>query len=169
MFGSVFVRHGDGGIEIADHEEARIRHGLRDDVAAREAGGLYGQLVDHGLRQFRGRRHQQHLRDDVVFGLCEQVGRNEARIRRIVGDDQDFGRAGGQVDGGAGRIRGHDLLGGGDPGAAGSEDLVNLADALGAECQRGNGLRTTHLVDGFDAAQFGRHQHGGVQLAVGAR
>ena len=41
----------------------------------------------------------------VVLGLRQQVGRDEARIGRIVGDDQHFRRTRGQVDGGAGGIR----------------------------------------------------------------
>ena len=80
-------------------------------------------------------------------------------IGGFVGDHQHLGRARRQVDGGAGRIRGDDLLGGRDPGAAGSEDLVDLGNALRAEGQRGDGLRAADLVDGVDAAQLGGHQH----------
>ena len=42
----------------------------------------------------------------------QQVRGHEAGIRRIVGDDQHFGGASGQVDGGTSRITGHELLGG---------------------------------------------------------
>src|SRR5690349_7435115 len=49
-----------------------------------------------------------------------------------------------------------------DPGAAGAENLVHLCDGFGAEGERRDGLRSTHLVDHLDAAQLGGHQHGGV-------
>ena len=91
------------------------------------------------------------------------------RIGGIVGDDQHFGGTCGQVDGGARGIRGDDLLGGRHPGTAGAENLVDLANAVGAECERGDGLRAAHLVDRVDAAQLRGHQYRGVQLAVGTR
>ena len=97
-----------------------------------------------------------------MFGLRQQVRGDEPRVRGIVGDHQHLGRTRRQIDGRAGRIRRDDLLGGRHPGVAGAEDLVHLAHAVGAEGQRGDGLRPAHLVDGVDAAELGGDQHGGM-------
>ena len=59
------------------------------------------QLREHSGDEFARRRDQHHLRDGVVFGLRQQIGRDKSRVRRIVGDHQDFGGSGRQIDGGA--------------------------------------------------------------------
>ena len=96
----------------------------------------------------------------VVLGLAQQVSGDQLRIGVAVGDDQQFGRAGGHVDGGAaGQIR-RLFLGLGDPGVARSEQLVTGGDdpvfQLGAEGQGGDGVHD-------DMAPPAVQQHGGDQ------
>ena len=72
-----------------------------------------------------------------MLGLAEQVDRDDERVGVLVGDDQDLGRAGEQVDA--------DLaeqlpLGLGDVRVAGAGEQVDLADGLGAERHRRDGL-----------------------------
>ncbi len=68
------------------------------------------------------------LRVAAVLGLGEQIGRDEIRARAVVGDDEDLGDSGRQVDGGAVRIVRHHHFGRGHPGVAGTEHLVALRD-----------------------------------------
>jgi hypothetical protein len=67
---------------------------------------------------------EDHLGVGVVLGLAEQVGGGEHGIGAAVGDDQQFGRAGGHVDGGTAGQGGGLFLGLGHPGVAGAEQLV---------------------------------------------
>lgn len=58
-----------------------------------------------------------------MFGLREQVGRNEGRIGAFVGDHEHLGGARGHVDGGAVGTAAHLTLGLGHVGVAGPKIL----------------------------------------------
>ena len=89
----------------------------------------------------------------LVLGLGEQVGGDERRACRLVGDDQHFRRARGHVERGAVGVGCDDLLGRGDPRIARAEDLVHLGHRRRAVGHRGDGLRAAELEDLVDAAQ----------------
>ena len=80
----------------------------------------------------------------VVLGLREQVGGDPGRVVRLVGDDQNLGRACDRVD----ADLAEDLaLGGGDIGVAGADDLVDGGDRLRAVSERRDRLRAADAVD----------------------
>ena len=142
-------------------------HGLLDDVAARQRGALRLQLGVH--------RRAPALADVVTrmtcaITSCSACASRSAATKPALAESSAITST---SDGPAGRSMaapsgsaGHQLFGGRHPGAAGAEDLVDLAHGLGAEGQGGDGLRAAHLVDGVDAAELGRDQHGRVQLAL---
>ena len=112
-----------------------VRHRLRDDVAAAERAASARRLRRRRRCASSARsRHEDDLRDRVVFGLRQQIRGDEARIRRIH-RRSPAPRRGRRADRWRRRRdRGDDLLGRGDPGAAGPEDLVDLAHGLA--CRR---------------------------------
>ena len=79
----------------------------------------------------------------IVFGLCEHVGGDLARVA-VGGDDQDFGGAGDEIDA---NFAGEDFLGRGDVDVAGADDAVRARDGRGAEGEGGDGLRAAHLEE----------------------
>jgi hypothetical protein len=166
---SVAVAHLEGGVEIRDQQHAALGHRARGDRAARQGRHLPLDLGDarHGHGARRGDEHD--LRVLAVLGLRQQVRGDEGRARGLIGDDQDFRRAGRHVERGSVGIRCDDLLGGSHPRVARTEDLVHLRHALGAEGHGGYGLCTAELEVLLDAAEPRRDQHGRVGAAVRAR
>ena len=88
-----------------------------------------------------------------MFGLREQVGRNEGRIGAFVGDHEHLGGARGHVDGGAVGTAAHLTLGLGHVGVARTEDLAHARNRRRAEGHRGHGLGAAHLIDLVNAAK----------------
>ncbi len=100
-------------------------------------------------------------------GSCSACASRSAATKSgraaLIGNDQHFGGSGRHVHGRALRIGGDLLLGRGDPGIAGAEDLVDLGNRSRAIGQGGDRLGATHLEHGVDAAQLRGHQHRGMR------
>ena len=105
---------------------------------------------------------QDGLRERVVLGLAEQVGGDPGGVLGAVGDHDDLGRAGDQVDADPAE---HLALGFGDISVAGPDDLVDRGDGRGAERERGDRLGAADPVDLVDPGQVRRDQDQGVELA----
>ena len=98
-----------------------------------------------------------------MLSLGDQVGGQERRVGRVVGDQQALGRAGQPVDGdGAVDL----LLRQRDEDVARAEDLVDPADRLGAVRQGGDGLGAADSVDRVDAGHLRGGQQDRRDLAV---
>ena len=100
-----------------------------------------------------------------MLGLGEQIGRHPRGIGSAVGNDQHLARTGQEVDGDASE----ELAFGLDHIAvAGAENFVDRGDRLGAEGQRGHGLRTAHAVNLGRAGQRQGSEQSGAHFAIGA-
>ena len=150
MLGGVLV--GEGGCLLVrpDHHHLTVPVPcFADDLACAEGGDLTLALVDDGLAERARRRDEDRRRGRAVLGLTQEVARDDAGIGAVVGDDQDLGRPGQQVD------------------ADGAEDLtlgfrhvlVARADdhgdgrhGLGAE---GHGAEGLHAADAVDLIRAG--------------
>ncbi len=101
-----------------------------------------------------------------MLGLGQQVDRDHERIGRVVGDDQDLGGPGEQVDA---HFAVELPLGLGHVGIPGTGDQVDPFHKLGAERHRGHRLHAAEQVDLVRAGHaHGRHR-GGRYLAVDRR
>jgi hypothetical protein len=121
-------------------------------IAPGRSGEIRGRQVDQDLVDQRHdpagegfERGDQHRRGvGAVLGLAQQVNCHDERVGVLVGDHQDLGRAGQQVD--------TDLaeqlpLGLGDVGVARAGQQVDLSDRLGPDRHRGDGLRAAEQED----------------------
>src|SRR6266849_4524704 len=90
---------------------------------------------------------EYRLRGGIVLGLRQKVGGDPGRIVAAVGNDQDLGGAGDQVDA---DLAEDAALGGGDIGVAGSDDLVDRRDRRGSVGERGHRLGAADAVDLVD-------------------
>ena len=79
-----------------------------------------------------------------MFGLSQQIRRDEICASSFVGDDHDFGRPRDRID--PNRAK-HELLCRGDILVPGPGDLVHARDGFGAKCERGNRLRAPDLIN----------------------
>ena len=115
------------------------------------------------------RRRDAHGRGGrIVFGLGEQIGRDEVRIRGAVGENDDFARAGDHVD----VAHSENLaLGLGHVQVARTHDLVHLRDAFGPVGEGGHGLGAADPVDFVESEHGGRGQyrrvHGSLRVRAG--
>ena len=101
-----------------------------------------------------------------MLGLAEQIGGDHDRVGRLVGDDQDLGRPGDEVD----ADRAEELaLGLGDVGVAGTDEHVDAVDRLGAKGQRGKRLHAAEHVDLVGAGKLHRGDRGVGQPPVQRR
>jgi hypothetical protein len=89
-------------------------------------------------------RDQNGLGDWIMLSLGQQVGGNPVRIAVLVGNHQNFGRAGNHVD--TNRAE-HTALGGGNKGIARPDNLGNRLDRLSTKCQGCYRLRAANAVD----------------------
>ena len=103
-----------------------------------------------------------------MLGLRKQIGGYEGRIGAGIGNDEDFRRASGHVDGHAVFGSGQ-LLGGGNVAVARSEDFIHGRHAGSAQSQRGHGLRTTGFHHCSNAEQLRHEQNNWAHGAVGLR
>ena len=83
--------------------------------------------------------------------LGGEVDGNRHGIRRVIGDDRGFGRAGEDVDPDSPEEK---ALGLGDKGVTGPDDDVGLATGEEAESHTGHGVHAAHLQDGVGAGQI---------------
>ena len=81
-----------------------------------------------------------------MFGLRQQVSRDERRIRSCVRNDHDLRGTGWHIDGDAPIAVRNDVFGCRDPGIARSENLVDRGNCFGAVRHRGNRLRAANFV-----------------------
>ncbi len=98
-----------------------------------------------------------------MLGLAQQIGRAHLGVGAVVGDDQDLGRPGEQIDA--------DLaielaLGFGDIGVAGPDQHVDRLESLGAERHRRHRLDAAQHMDLVGAAQMHRRDRLGMRAAL---
>ena len=171
VFRRVEIGHLAGLGHIAHADGATLGQRGAGDVGAGQGPELAVHLGEDGVDIGAAFGDEDDLGVGVVFSLAEQVGGGDFRICVAVGDDQQFRRAGGHVDGrAAGQVR-RLFLGLGNPGIAGSEQLVTgLDDAVverGAEGQGGDGLGPADQPEFIETGLCGGEDHGGVRLARG--
>ena len=125
------------------------------DRRPRQRHQLLLERGPHPRRQRRIGRHQDRPRLDVVLGLRDQVGRDPARVRARVGDDQHLRRPRHRVDV---DLPEHQPLGRRHPLIARAHDLVDARHRLGPVRQRRHRLRAADLEHPIDPRQPGRRQ-----------
>ena len=104
-----------------------------------------------------------------MLGLRQQIGRDERRVRRRVGDHEHLGGSRREVTCRAGGIAVDLRLGLGDPRVAGSKDLVDLRHGSRAVRHRRDGLRAAELEHALDAGDARRIEDSGIDAAVALR
>ena len=139
------------GRKIAHENDAAVVAPARArDVGAHKALELGLDRRGNGIGKGFVVGNQHRLRGRIVLGLRQQIGRDPGGIVLVVGDDQDFRRAGNQIDA---DLAEHAALGGGDVGVAGTGDLVDGLDrrrAIGECCHRLRAADTPDLVGAGD-------------------
>ena len=145
MFRRMGVRKGDGiGERFDEHKRAIIFEHAREMRPAAELCELACDFALHRIEEFRGVGRKNDLAALAVLGLREQVGGDPRGVRARVGENEDFARAGEEVDGHAAK---HLPLRLDDVGVAGAENFPHWRDARRAECERRNGLRAAGFVN----------------------
>ena len=99
------------------------------------------------------------------LGLGHEVGRQDAWVRPLVGDDPDLGRPRVAVDPDEPLGR-QSLLGQRDVQVPRPDHHVTTRDAVGAVCHGCDRLGTTDTHDAVDTQQFSRREDGAVGPAV---
>ena len=164
MLGGIEHWRCDGLVEVGAQDRARRGEGAADRARPARSNSRSTASINaaSGVTRMTCARR-------VMFGLAEQVGGDGGRVGAGVGDDHQFGRAGGQVDAGAAGERGDERLGRRDPGVARAGDAVDRRDVARAEGQRGDRLRPADGPDGVDPALLGGERDRRVEPAVAAR
>ena len=111
-------------------------------------------------------RHQHGRGLGAVLGLGEQVDGDEERVGVLVGDDEDLGRPGEQVDA---DLAEQLALGLGHVGVAGAGDEVDAVHRLRADGHRGHGLHAAEDPDLVGAGEVHRGHGRGGDLAADRR
>ena len=155
VLGCVAIGNFYGFGAIGGDEDAAALQGQAGGVAARENGNLLFKFGEDALGEFFREGDEHDLRIRTVFGLREQVGCDEGGGRAIVGDDEDFGGAGRQIDGGAGGIAGNLELRLGDKRVARAEKFIAFRNGCGAVGEGGDGLGAADFKYVSDAAELG--------------
>src|SRR5690606_36881000 len=96
----VGVDHGQAVVEVADQDGARLAAAKRlgDALPVPGGGDLGDQLGVDGVGELGRGGHQHGGGHHVVLGLADEVGGDEPRVGRVVGEDGDLGGAGLGVD-----------------------------------------------------------------------
>ncbi len=139
--------------------------------------GAPGQVRQRRLDLGRDARHETRVGDhqDRPANQAHARPGRAGPVRRKRGfgpgicNHHDLGRPGRHVQRRARRIQRHGLLGGGYPGVAGPEDLVDLGDGVGAIGHGRDGLGAADLEDVCHAAGARSRYHGRVGTPVCAR
>ena len=163
----VGVRQFDRLVQAGDeHDPSILFQGRPDDGRPFEFGQLLVNGVLNRQGQCRRGRDQHGGRHRIVFGLRQQVGRDEGRIGRFVGDEQ---RLGGSRE----LVYVHDsvdlALGQGHENVTWTHDLVHARDGLGTVGHRGDGLGSTYPIDRVSSGHGGGGQDSGGYRAVSSR
>ena len=101
-----------------------------------------------------------------MLGLADEVGRDDMRVRRPVGEDQAVGRACDHVDADPAE---KDALGFGHELVAGADEDLGLGQPEQAEGHRRDALHPAHGHDLVGAADMGGIDDGGCHADIGAR
>ena len=99
----------------------------------------------------------------TVFGLGEQVGCNEAGVGGVVGQHQGFTGPRQEVDR---HVPEEEAFGRDDVGVAGTKNLVDRPDGLGAMHHRGDGLRAADPMDLGGTRDIGSEEQRWIDRAV---
>ena len=92
VLGAIEVRHCDGLGQIGDQHRPRLGQRRARDGFAGQGGDLLLDRFEHRVDRRGPVGDQNDLGVGVVFGLAQQVGRDQLRIGEPVGDDQQFRR-----------------------------------------------------------------------------
>jgi hypothetical protein len=136
----VCIRELDRGVEVGGEDDpAVLAQGSLEDGPPLEGGQETGDLGLDGIGEICVGRHQDRRGVGAVLRLGDEVGRDEDRVGRPIGQDHPLGRTGRQVD----ADEPVDLdLGGGHPGIAGADDPIDGRKTLVREPE---GERTDRL------------------------
>ena len=167
VFGAVVVDEGDRGVEVRREDDPAVlgERALRGCRGGRAVARRASTSASTASANAAIGRHEDGRRVRAVLGLGDEVGRDDVGSRRRVGQDEAFGRAGGQVDADLAA----DLdLGGGHPGVARPDDPVDGLDAgvRQAEGERADRLRAAGHDEGVDAEQAGGAEEDRVGAAI---
>ena len=168
MLERVLVGERVGVIEVGDDVHlAPVAPGRLGEVAGGHAGQQLARCAAIACARERlGGRDQHGRRVRPVLGLAQQVDRDDERVGVLVGDDQDLGRTGEQVDADLAEQLPLRL---GDERVAGAGDQVHPVDRLGADRQRRDRLHAAEQVDLVGARQMHCRDGGGGDLAADRR
>ncbi len=126
-----------------DRDPVRLHRRPRD----RDARERLERLLDlprHGLGEFRGRAEEQRIGRLVVLRLRQEIRGDDARVGRVVGDDEDLARPGDAVD--VDRAV-DEALGAGDVEVPGADDLVDARDRLRPVGERADRVGAPRVED----------------------
>ncbi len=144
-------------LDDEDRAEAGERASRR--LAARQHGQLPLDLAGHRLRERRADRDAHGRGLVVVLGLRQQIGGDPLGASGAVGHDQHLARRREVVDADPPE---HQALGGLHVDVAGTDDLVDARQRLGAEGERRHRLRAADAEEAIDAGDRRRGEHGAV-------
>ena len=96
VLGRVGVAERGRGREVVDEHDRRLRarQGDRDALGVTRARRARRDSAATAAGERLGVGHEHGRRLLVVLGLADQIGGDETRVGRVVGDDEDLGRAG---------------------------------------------------------------------------
>ncbi len=99
-----------------------------------------------------------------MFGLGQEIGGDPFCVGAcVVGEDDGFGWAGGEVDG---AVAADELFCGGDVAVAGAEDFFDARDGVRAVGEGGDGLGAADLGDLFYAEKVGGGEEFGIWVGA---
>ncbi len=99
-----------------------------------------------------------------MFGLCDEFGCNQLRVRGAVGEHEHLARTGDHIDL---HVAANRCLCRGHPAVPRPDDDITRREGLGAVREARNRLRTTDLVDGVGTGDVSRRERRRRQLLRG--
>jgi hypothetical protein len=158
---------GDRLFEVVDQQDlATIAPRDARHLGGRQHGKLALDLGRQGFGQPAAGGDQHGGRGRPVLGLAQKVGRDHLRVRAVVGDHQDLGRAGQKVDADPAEQL---ALGLGDIGVAWADQHVDRPYFIDAVRHRADRLDPAQKKDFVGAAERHRGDGLGVRSAIGRR
>ena len=167
MLRSVGIGEVDHLLPVFEDDNTAMLQSLCRNLLAGKTGKLPLDGFADRLDQSRLGRNQEGLAIHAVLGLREEVGRDEFRIGREVGDNLDLRRTGGHVYRHVAEA--HPLLGGGYILVARPEYLIDLGDALCSVGHGRNRLTSAYLADEMHASHLRGEEDGGMHFPVLSR
>ncbi len=166
VFGSELVGDPDRDVERIDQDAAAVRAERRSRSGGANVGEP-GELsfefgVDGVGERIRvGEQHDGAV--GAVLGLDQQVGGQQCRVGRVVGDHEALGRAEQHHRGDPVAL--HLDLRNGHGRRARPDDLAHLRDRVGAEAERSDARRAVDAEHVGDAELAAHHEHRRIDLA----